>query len=201
MTLALIVFALAAYLGAAHATVHPARRHWEKGLALLAIALHGWALSRAVFADAGLVIGITEAMSLLGWQSAALLWLACLWQPLAALGALVYPLAALGGLIAALWPSTGADVSMGDWRLQLHIVLSIFSAGLLTLAAAQAVALASLERVLHRRQGGALARILPPLQVMERLLFQLIALGFGILSLALLTGLVFVKDLFGQHLV
>jgi len=42
---------------------------------------------------------------------------------------------------------------------------------------------------------------LPPLQTMERLLFQLIFFGFFLLTLTLLSGLLFVHDLFGQHLV
>ena len=36
---------------------------------------------------------------------------------------------------------------------------------------------------------------------MERLLFQLIGLAFFVLSLALLSGMVFVEHLFAQHLV
>ena len=40
----------------------------------------------------------------------------------------------------------------------------------------------------------------PPLAVMERLLFQLIGAGFALLSATLLTGVVFVEDLFAQHL-
>jgi ABC-type uncharacterized transport system permease subunit len=42
---------------------------------------------------------------------------------------------------------------------------------------------------------------LPPLQTMERLLFQLIFFGFFLLSLTLVSGLIFVHNLFAQHLV
>ena len=42
---------------------------------------------------------------------------------------------------------------------------------------------------------------LPPLLTMETLLFRLIAAGFALLTLALLTGVVFVENLFAQHLV
>ena len=45
------------------------------------------------------------------------------------------------------------------------------------------------------------ARRLPPLQTMERLLFQLIFFGFFLLSLTLVSGLLFVDNLFAQHLV
>ena len=36
---------------------------------------------------------------------------------------------------------------------------------------------------------------------MESLLFQMIAIGFAILSLALLSGVLFLEDIFAQHLV
>jgi ABC-type uncharacterized transport system permease subunit len=39
------------------------------------------------------------------------------------------------------------------------------------------------------------------LETLERLLFQLIALGFVLLTVSLLSGLAFVDDLFAQHLV
>ena len=43
-------------------------------------------------------------------------------------------------------------------------------------------------------------RALPPLGDMERLLFQLLGLGFSALTLALLSGMLFLGDLFAPHL-
>jgi len=43
-------------------------------------------------------------------------------------------------------------------------------------------------------------RHLPPLQVMETLLFQLIITGFVLLTLSLLSGAIFVENMFAQHL-
>ena len=44
-------------------------------------------------------------------------------------------------------------------------------------------------------------RILPPLTLTEALLFRLIAAGFLLLTLTLVTGVLFVDNLFAQHLV
>lgn len=84
--------------------------------------------------------------------------------------------------------------------LQLHVVLSVLGAGLLTLAAVQAVTLALQDALLHGKSAHRLVQALPPLQTMERVLFVLIALGFFMLSLSLLSGLLFVDDLMAQHL-
>ena len=43
--------------------------------------------------------------------------------------------------------------------------------------------------------------MLPPLQVQESLLFQLIGIGFFMLSLSLVSGVIFIDDIFAQHLV
>ena len=84
--------------------------------------------------------------------------------------------------------------------LQLHVVLSVLGAALLTLAAVQAVTLALQDALLHGKSANRLVQALPPLQTMERALFVLIALGFFLLSLSLLSGLLFVDDMMAQHL-
>ena len=43
--------------------------------------------------------------------------------------------------------------------------------------------------------------MLPPLQTMESLMFQMVAIGFTLLTLALVTGFLFLEDIFAQHLV
>ena len=53
---------------------------------------------------------------------------------------------------------------------------------------------------LRRHAPGGVLRALPPLGDMERLLFQLLGLGFSALTLALLSGMLFLGDLFAPHL-
>ena len=44
-------------------------------------------------------------------------------------------------------------------------------------------------------------RNLPPLEVLETLLFRLIGVGFLMLTVSLVSGTVFINDIFAQHLV
>lgn len=172
----------------------------ERLLPPLALALHGAALSVYVFRGGTITLGFSEAVSLFAWQSSLMLWALCFREPLRILGASVYPLTALAALAAVAWPSPASDLLINDWKARLHIALSLFSAGLLTLAAVQAVLLAAQDRLLHRHQLTHLARALPPVQTMERLLFQMIGIGFVLLSLTLLSGLWFIQDWLAQHL-
>lgn len=172
----------------------------ERSLPPLALLLHGIALSGYVFHGGTITIGFNEALSMFSWQSSLLLWALCFREPLRVLGMAVYPLTAAAALAAILWPSPVSDTMVSDWKARIHIVLSLFSAGLLTLAAVQSILLAAQDRLLHRHQLTRLARALPPVQTMERLLFQLIGIGFVLLSLTLLSGLWFIRDWLAQHL-
>lgn len=172
----------------------------DSWIAPLALLLHLALLITQLFAQHAMTLGVHEALSLFAWQSALLLWLFCLREPLRILGVVLYPLAAVAALVATFLPSPVQPVPISDWKIELHVVLSLLSAGLLTLAAAQALALAVQDRLLHRHQRFELIQSLPPLQTMERLLFQLIALGFFLLSLTLISAAPFVHDLVAQHL-
>ena len=199
MTLALSLAAILLYLAAAFwAWRQPEPPALQRYVVMAALLLHGWALADQILHPGAISIGISEAVSLFAWQSALLLWAFCWKQPLQALGLVIYPVAAVFALAAAGWPS-GTLVS-ADWKVSLHVLLSLFSAGLLTLAAVQAGALALQDSLIHRHQQTRLMRALPSLLSMERLLFQLIFIGFFLLSLSLLSGIWFVNNLQDQHL-
>ena len=172
----------------------------ERLCAFAGVMLHAWALGHQVFRGGGLTIGLAEALSLFTWQAALLLWCLCWREPVRTLGLAVYPLAGAAAVMAGLWPAPTSDIIISDWKTRAHVVLSLLSAGLLTLAAAHALLLAAQERWLHAHRTTHLNRVLPPLQTMERLLFQFIAIGFALLSLTLLSGLWFVRDWLAQHL-
>jgi ABC-type uncharacterized transport system permease subunit len=71
----------------------------------------------------------------------------------------------------------------------------------LNIAALQAVLVAYQDWQLHtHHSAGRFARSLPPLQTMEKLLFQLMGVGFALLTVSLVTGFIFLDDLFAQHL-
>lgn len=88
-----------------------------------------------------------------------------------------------------------------DWRQQLHATLALLAYATLAVAAVVAVTVWLQERALRRRQLGTWLRALPPMVQFETLLFRTIGVGFVLLSATLLTGLLFVEDLFAQHLV
>src|SRR5581483_3892492 len=148
---------LASYLAVAAAALYliaawRASRGAAPWIAPVALLLHLVVLINQLFAQHAMTLGLHEALSLFAWQSAVLLWLFSLREPLRILGVVLYPLAALAALVATFLPSPVQPVPISDWKIELHVVLSLLSAGLLTLAAAQALALAIQDRLLHQHQ-------------------------------------------------
>ena len=111
-----------------------------------------------------------------------MLLLAAVKQPVENLGIPLLPVAAATLALATWNPAQQSAVTAGTWQLDLHILFSVLAYSLFALAAVQAVLLAIQEHHLRNRHPGGYIRALPPLQVMERLLFQMIGTGFVLLS-------------------
>jgi len=140
------------------------------------------------------------ALSLVAWIASALTLAVNLSRPVAGLGILIFPLAAIFLAVDTfLAPHTAPGIM--TWQIELHVTIAVLAFGILSIAAALAILLAIQERALRRSKFGHWLRALPPLTLTEVLLFRLIAVGFVLLTLTLVTGALFVGDLFGQHLV
>ncbi|MCK5771863.1 cytochrome c biogenesis protein CcsA [Algiphilus sp.] len=187
--------------GVAAFAAHRARRALLFGAGSAAVLLHAVALLGDVFHDGVLHIGLLEAVSLVLWQASLLLLLSWRFMPVVLLAMITFPLSGAMAIIAA-WPTaTQTGASVEGWPLQLHVGLSVFAAGLFTLAALQSILLAFQSRYLHSGADPGGLRNLPPLQSMESALFGALWLAWGMLSASLLTGILFVDDLLAQHLV
>jgi ABC-type uncharacterized transport system permease subunit len=83
----------------------------------------------------------------------------------------------------------------------VHLVSSVLAFGLLSIAGVYALFVFIIDHFLRRHHLNPLVRSLPPLEVLEDLLFKLIAAGFTLLTVSLGSGMMFISDIFAQHLV
>ncbi|MDB6099859.1 MAG: putative rane protein [Gammaproteobacteria bacterium] len=169
-------------------------------LILIAVIGHSDAIMLMMRANARFSIGLLEAMSLLGWTLAVLACLVSIDKQNRVLGAILMLSAAVGAAMTGAGRSYAEATRVG-WELTAHILLSMGAAALLFAAAVTAILLVFLDRRLRTRRLSNLPSALPPLDALEKIMFRLIAAGFGFLTLALLTGFVFVTNLFTQNLV
>lgn len=178
--------------------------HNKNGLllvGLVAVLLHAIVLYNTLFVSAGLNLGFFNAGSLILWIISLTIVLAAFGNPVENLIIVLLPLAGLSILLEMIFPVEHTLMPAEAMELKIHILMSLMAYALLTIAAVHAVVLSIQDKHLRNRKPGGFIRALPPLQTMENLLFQMIGLGFFLHSIALITGMVYLEDMFAQHLV
>ena len=203
--LAIVLYLAASALLATRLAGYGPTAHWPRGsvlaLGFLAVVLHAGVLLPNLLGGRGLNLGFFNASSLIALLTATLLLLTSLRKPVENLGIALLPIAA-ASLVLNLShnPQPIVEKSL-SWQIETHILLSVLAYSILGLAAFQALLLAIQNHQLHNHRPGGFVRALPPLQTMESLLFQMIGTGFILLSLSLFTGVLFLEDIFAQHLI
>ncbi len=188
----------------------------ERLLLLLTWLAHGLLLVQTMFSVDGLQFGFALALSATMWLAVAVYWVESLYFGLASMRLLVLPIAGVCVMLPTWFPGAVVTVALRNPALELHLAVALAAYGLLTIAAIHALLMAALDRWLHgrvvRTEGlgqstgnslwSRLQRVtlghLPPLMTMERLLFRLVAAGFVLLTLTLLSGFVFSEEVFGR---
>ena len=116
-----------------------------------------------------------------------------------AASAILFPIAAVS--VTAVIGLPGNTVESGfSPGLIIHIATSMLAYGLLSIAAVVSILLAFQQHALKHHHLRGIIQVLPPLVRMERLLFELISWGMVFLTGAIISGFIFLDNLFAQHL-
>lgn len=170
---------------------------WVGVLALIAHGALSWEL---VWQRNGLDFGLFPASVVISALVVALLLLITWRKPLQSLFLAAYPLAALTVIASLILDAPSQTLVEPSAGLLAHIVLSVTAYSLFTLAAVQATLVYAQNYRLKHNYNSLLIRNLPPLQTMESLLFDLVWAGLILLTLAIISGALFMDDMFAQHL-
>lgn len=164
--------------------------------AAMGLVLHSITLTLSLFTQDAMLFNFGNALSLIGWAGVFALLMISINKPAETLGIFIFPL----GAAVTLLPFIFNETSSISYALGSHIVLSILAYSLLGLAAAQAILFSIQERRFQQRKLSQLIHALPPLQIMEKTLVQLVIIGFIVLSLGIASGAYFIDDFFAQKL-
>lgn len=166
----------------------------------LALAIHLYALKLSMVSPAGINLGFYTALSLVSAFIALFTLVSALRHPIEIIGIVVLPLASLALAIDQAAASSHLLPPGSSSGLIFHVISSVVAYSILGLAALHAIVLWFQNSLLHHHQPGGVVRLLPPLKTMESLLFDTIIIGFICLSLSLASGMVFLENMFAQHL-
>jgi ABC-type uncharacterized transport system permease subunit len=170
--------------------------------------VHGGLLAHDVLGQGEFRFGFAFALSATLWLTVLILWIETLFVAMRMLYPMVLPAAAIAVLLPLVFGGSVIGLGGGNpTAFRLHLLVAIFANSLLTIAALHALLMAALDRQLHARTAlstpaaeGKLFRHAPSLLAMERMLFQLIAAGFVLLTATVISGVFFSEQLFGRAL-
>lgn len=189
------------YIGWALIQDKPIQKGVSLGLLVVGMLAHAALLYPHVVTLYGLNFNLFNTISLISLFFLFFYVIFSLYRPIVSLGILAAPTALAGMIVgyigrAPYRPIT--DISVG---LEAHILLSLAAYCVLLMAALQALFLRlQIRELKHQSIHRFWVNKLPSLQSMESLLFDMLLVGFVLLSIALGIGFVYVEDLLAQHL-
>lgn len=172
-----------------------------KGVLALALTAHGYGLYSQIVLPDGYHFGFFKVSSLFFWTANFLILLSSLRKPLQNLFLITVPIS-IGALFSSLYSETQATpvYLKLDASTASHILLSILAYSTMIVATVQTLLLAFQNHQLRHRHPTGVVRLLPPLQTMENLLFELLWVGEILLTMVILTGAFQIENIAAQHL-
>jgi ABC-type uncharacterized transport system permease subunit len=175
----------------------------------IVLLIHGFELHNSVFTSQGFVFGFAQDLSLIAWVGLAFYWFQSWFLPISSLRWMALIFAFTCALLPNIFPGTLLSAkAVSDPWFKAHFIVATIAVGLLSLAAMHAILMSVQDRALHRQlvivpnsRSAHWLEELPPLMTMESLLFNLLYVGFALLSLTVFSGLLFSQTLFGRPLV
>lgn len=169
---------------------------WEPFALVLPLAAHLWLLSVSTITQGGVQLGVGNVMSMIAGLAVLIYWLSSFHSRMEALNAPLAAIAAVAVLMPLLLPTSHLLANTEILAFRLHLLIALLAYSLLTIAALHATLMSIVEKRLHHVNDGDIALNLPPLLTLESLLFRLLGLGFTLLTLTLITGVLFSEEIF-----
>ncbi len=171
------------------------RKFWVLLLGVIGVGFHGVLLHYWIDGSGEQNLSYLNLFSLSMWLSAIMVIIVSSVRRVELLTLMVFPLCILSVLIVPLFPSYYGVQTLSQPFMLFHILLAIFCYGIFCVIGMLALLLNFQDRLLRIKKIMVLMQKFPPLQSLENLLFQMIALGFAVLSIVLVTSFYFYYDM------
>lgn len=173
-----------------------------KVLLIVGLVFHGILLYKTLFQNSlGVNLGLFNMASLIAWFILLIsLYSIFRNRKLDHSLFIVIPYAVISIICSLSFAGSYQAVDHFSNGLLIHILLSIAAYSILGVAAIQATLLFVQENTLKKKSSLTLLKFLPPLDAMEEGLFDLIKFGLVLLSISIISGVIYTEDFFAQHL-
>ncbi len=200
LTIALYAVAWGYLLDALIRKQRPVASATLQAIVAAGLVAHALATYELLVRAEGLALGFFNVATLFFFVINLLVLVSSFRKPLHSLFVFLMPLSIIG-LIVGKWVENPAVVEHTlAPGMVMHILLSILAYSLLTIASIQALLLTYQNHQLKAKHFHGVMGIMPPLQTMEALLFDIVWAGFLFLTLSIITGAIFIEDILAQKL-
>lgn len=175
-------------------------RAWERGALACGVLAHGALLAHEILAAGGFRFGFAHALSAMALLALVFYGVESLFHIIEGVPALVLPPSAACVLLPAVFPGAVMTARTTEPAFVAHVVIAMAAYAFIAIAAVHAILMLVIERRLQRPARSPAPVGLPPLLTMENLLFRILAAGFALLTLTLVSGAVFSEEIFGRAL-
>jgi ABC-type uncharacterized transport system permease subunit len=176
--------------------------HWFVGLVLsIGLILHSIVLYQDILTPVGVNYDVFNLISFTSGLMLLLSMLFSTYRPVITVNLIGIPVAAGGLILGFAFSQPNILIESHSVGLDIHIILSLAAYVVLLMATIQAVILWFQNRELKNKQKKRIwVNLLPSFQAMESLLFDMLIVGFTLLTVALGFGFFTIDDFFAQHL-
>jgi ABC-type uncharacterized transport system permease subunit len=164
----------------------------------LAWITHILLLQYTVIRPDGLDLSLGHAISMIGSVTMAFYWLGSGKDSLGILRPAILALTALSSIFPLILPAQKAVPFQHHLAFEGHIIVSLLAYSLFGIAALHAWLMTLQERRLQSGDMRTGLGRLPPLVIMDALLFKMVLSGFVLLTLAVASGILFSEEVFGR---
>lgn len=171
------------------------------GLIIAGVVAQAIPAINSLHSPSGFRFDLFQVISILFVVINILVCISSLKKPIENLFILLIPLTIIAILCSTLFDSDAETMTQISFPIITHVLLSVFAHSLLAIATLQALLLMYQYKKLKTKHPRGLIGILPPFQTMETLMFELVWAGIILLSFSILSGLIFLDNMFAQHLV
>ncbi|MCL1141434.1 cytochrome C assembly family protein [Shewanella gaetbuli] len=166
-------------------------------ISAIAVIMHGFALSKSMYTAEGQNFSLTNVISLVNWIITLSFTVTLSRLKVIVVLPVIYACSIIS--VALLWLLPPQFIIHFELHPEVlaHVVLSLMAYSALMIAALYAIQLWLIQNKLKTKKM-IMSPAMPPLMTVERQLYHLIVIGFVLLSLSLITGFVFLEDMFAD---
>ena len=176
----------------------PRNPHYEHTVLGILLILQAVAVFAPMLQGEFLSLGVGHALAAVVWLMLTIYWTCSFFYRVEGLQLFMMPLAMLTLAFALIFPGNHVVHDLRNPAFMLHILVSMLAYSLFAIGAILAILMLWLERALHARRSGPLLRQLPPLLALEKMMFQVLTVGFTLLTGTLISGVIFSEEVLGR---